>query len=384
VKTLIKLVVGTGLALGLTASFAPIAGAQALDSHAPWGRSARVVYVQTDNTTGNQVVAYDRAGNGSLTYAASYATDGYGGALNGAKVDFLASQGSLSFDPAAGLLLAVNAGSNSISVFTVDHGGLTLRQVVGSGGTFPNSIATDGNLVYVLNARNGGSVSGFRVFGNHLFAIPNSTRALGLTTPTGMTEFTNTPGQVAFTPDGSQLVVTTKATTSAIDVFSVGWDGRLSASPTVNVEAGAVPFSVAFDWAGRLVVADAGTTSAVSTFWLHADGTLTSISTVDTGQPATCWIAQAQGYFFASNAGGPNLSTVVDGHHGELSLLGNPTTTDPGTVDAAATPDGQFLYVQTGLHGIVDEFSVDADGTLTGIGSVTVTGATGGEGIVAL
>jgi 6-phosphogluconolactonase (cycloisomerase 2 family) len=381
VKTLLKVAVGTGLALGLTASFAPIAGAQALGSHAPWGRNAHVVYVQTDNTSGNQVVAYDRAGDGSLTYAASYATDGLGGALNGAKVDFLASQGSLSYDADTGLLLAVNAGSNSISVFTVDHGGLTLRQVVGSGGTFPNSIATDGNLVYVLNARNGGSVSGFRVFGDHLFAIPGSARSLGLTTPTGTTEFTNTPGQVAFTPNGSQLVVTTKATTSAIDVFSVGWDGRLSASPTVNVEASAVPFSVAFDWAGRLVVADAGT-NAVSTFWLHADGTLASISTVDTGQVATCWIAQAQGYFYASNAGGPNLSTVVDGHHGALSLLGSPTTTDPGTVDAAATPNGQFLYVQTGLHGIVDEFTVDANGALSGIGSVSVPGADGGEGIV--
>ena len=52
-------------------------------------------------------------------------------------------------------------------------------------------------------------------------------------------------------------------------------------------------------------------------------------------------------------------------------------------MDATATPDGQFLYVQTGGNGIVDEFGVGADGSLTSVGSVTVAGAAGGEGIAA-
>jgi hypothetical protein len=38
--------------------------------------------------------------------------------------------------------------------------------------------------------------------------------------------------------------------------------------------------------------------------------------------------------------------------------------------------------VQTGAAGIVDEFSVAAQGALSEIGSVTVPGAIGGEGIV--
>ena len=38
-----------------------------------------VVFVQTDNTAGNQVVAYDRATNGSLTLADTYNTGGLGG-----------------------------------------------------------------------------------------------------------------------------------------------------------------------------------------------------------------------------------------------------------------------------------------------------------------
>ena len=50
-------------------------------------------------------------------------------------------------------------------------------------------------------------------------------------------------------------------------------------------------------------------------------------------------------------------------------LLSPATSTDPGTVDASASVGGQFLYVQTGGNGIVDEFQVNANGSLTEIGS---------------
>ena len=72
------------------------------------------------------------------------------------------------------------------------------------------------------------------------------------------------------------------------------------------------------------------------------------------------------------------------GDHSNGALgLGSQTGTDPGTVDASASSNGQYLYVQTGGNGIVDEFHVGAHGSLTPIGSVTVPGAVGGEGIVA-
>ena len=49
-----------------------------------------------------------------------------------------------------------------MTVFGVDGDRLTRRAVVASGGAFPVSVAVHGNLVYVLNARDGGSVQGFR------------------------------------------------------------------------------------------------------------------------------------------------------------------------------------------------------------------------------
>jgi hypothetical protein len=65
-----------------------------------------------------------------------------------------------------------------------------------------------------------------------------------------------------------------------------------------------------------------------------------------------------------------------------LTLFGQ-TTTDAGTVDATVPDGGRFLYVQTGHAGIVDEYSIASTGALSPLGSVTVPGAVGGEGIVA-
>ena len=195
----------------------------------------RALFVQTDNLAGNQVVAYQRAAGGQLALAGSYPTGGLGGQLSGSVVDHMASQGSLGYDPRRALLYAVNAGSNTVSVFAVRGDRLRLRQIIGSGGTFPVSVAVLGRLVYVLNAEDGGSVQGYRVADGRLAAIPGSLRGLGLN-PGATPQYTNTPGQAAFSPDGTQLIVTTKANGNDIDVFAVRANGRLSAQPVVNPE----------------------------------------------------------------------------------------------------------------------------------------------------
>lgn len=361
-----------------------LAGAlAALAGTAAAAPSSGVVFALTDNTAGNQVVAYDRAPNGSLTAAGTYATGGLGGVLAGSVVDHTASQGALAYDQTrtGKLLFAVNPGSSTVSVFRIAGDQLTLSQVIPSGGSFPVSIATRGNLVYVLNALNGGSVQGYIVLGDHLLPLPGSARQLGLN-PLATPQFTNTPGQVAFSPDGTKLVVTTKANGSAIDVFRVSFFGYLSLSPVVNAEPGAVPFAVSFDSAGNLIVAEAGT-NALASFALASDGTVTPLHTTATGAAATCWIARDGNYFYASNAGSATESVFASGAGGSLSLLGA-ASTDAGTVDAATTSDGAYLYVQAGGPGNIDGFRVNADGSLTPVGSVTVPGAAGGEGIVAL
>lgn len=375
-----KLPVRIALALfSLLVTVAALAGTAAA---APGGGhgSGRAVFVLTDNVAGNQVVAYDRLGDGRLKAAGTYSTGGSGGVLDGSVVDHTASQGALAYDGARSLLFAVNPGSDSIAVFRVSGDQLTLTQVIASGGDFPVSIAAHDGVVYVLNALNGGTVQGFAVSGDQLVPVAGSSRALGLD-PNAAPQFTHTPGQIAFSPDGTHLIVTTKANGNDIDVFGVDAFGNLSVAPTVNTDSGAVPFAVGFTADGNVVVAEAGT-NALATFSIAADGTLSLLHRAATGQAATCWVTSAGGYLFASNAGSGSVSRFAAGSGGTLSLLGA-SATDAGTVNSAASPDG-FLYVQTGAQGNVDAYAIGGDGSLTPVGSVTVPGAGGGEGIVAL
>jgi 6-phosphogluconolactonase (cycloisomerase 2 family) len=211
-------------------------------------------------------------------------------------------------------------------------------------------------------------------------AIPGSGRALGLST-TETPQFTHTPGTVAFTPGGTQLIVTTKANGNDVDVFSVSPGGALSASPVVNSLPETVPFAVSFDPEGHVILAEAA--GFLVSFRLTAGGVLEQLDAAASEQAATCWVASARGYFYASNAGSESLSAFSSTLGGTvLTLLGD-TPTDAGTVDASTSDDGHYLYVQTGAEGIVDEFSVAVGGALSPIGSVTVPGAVGGEGIVA-
>ena len=254
----------------------PVAAASAQPADDDPDGGGHVVFVQGNDPAGNQVLVYQRARDGSLTPVASYATGGNGGRLNGAMADPLASQGSLQFDPSHDLLIGVNAGSNTLYAFHVDGTRLADRQDLDSGGTFPVSVAVHQDLVYVLNARGAGSVQGYRIDGaGRLHVIPGSTRSLDLVPNTTAMEFLTTPAQVGFTPDGGQLLVTTKnnASGSHIDVFQVHQDGRLSSSPVVNPSTTPVPFGFVFDAQQQLVVGEAGT-SSVSTYRVHDNGTL--------------------------------------------------------------------------------------------------------------
>ena len=233
-------------------ALAAAVGAAVLAAHAAAAPSPAVVWVQTNQPAGNSVAVYDRGADGRLTQAGTYPTGGDGGvAAPGTESDHLGSQGSLIYDAAHGLLFAVNAGSDSISEFSVQGDRLHLESVVPSGGQFPASITVHGRLVYVLNAGGAGVVQGFRIAGDHLVRIPGSARSLGLAN-SDPPFFLTSPGQVGFTPDGGQLLVTTKASESTIDVFRVGPNGRLSASPVANPSATPVPFAFTFTLTGRL------------------------------------------------------------------------------------------------------------------------------------
>ena len=200
----------------------------AVGSASAHGRSNVVghVYVN-DNTAGsNTIGAFDRHADGSLT-----PEDGSpfpaGGAGTGAG---LASQGALQISSDGRFLVAVDAGSNQISVLRIKHDGslrLVRHGVVSSGGVLPVSVAIHDELVYVANAGSGASnYTGFRLSDHgRLEPLAGSTVALPDSAQ---------PGDVLFNGNGRKLVGT-RVGSSQIDSFTVGRDGRLTRGPGLAV-----------------------------------------------------------------------------------------------------------------------------------------------------
>jgi DNA-binding beta-propeller fold protein YncE len=180
----------------------PPASAELTPSFASGIGLAGAVYVMTNQAAGNEVLVFDRSADGTLGSPTAHTTGGTGTGSG------LGSQGALVL-AGSRWLLAVNAGSDDVSVFRVEHGGLTLTDRVASGGDRPISVTAHGSLVYVLNAGGAGNISGFRLTPHgELTAIAGSTLPLSGAAVD--------PAQVEFTPDGSQLVVTEKATNQIV------------------------------------------------------------------------------------------------------------------------------------------------------------------------
>jgi 6-phosphogluconolactonase (cycloisomerase 2 family) len=368
------------LAVGATAATVLIAvPANAATTHRPAHHAGptHAVFVQNDSTTGNQVIAYRENGDGTLTQRGTYNTGGTGVVLPNSVVDHTASQGAVTYDAQRHQLYVVNAGSNSLSVFSVRGDRLRLRQVIGSGGQTPVSVAVHGHQVFVLNGNAGASIQGYLVAGDRLISVPSWNRNLGLTGTSA--DFTDSPGQVVFSPSGSELLVSTKHNTSSIYAYPLDEFGTPARNPVITSDPGANPFSLAFEQDGTLA-ATAGTTPAVSTFSLGRNGRLIPLAVTPTGQGGTCWVVVDGSLVFTTNPGAGSVTSLRVGPHGTLTVLGS-TPTDAGTVDPAVSADGRYLYVETGAAGIVDEFAIHGNGSLSEIGTVTVPDGVGAEGI---
>ena len=113
------------------------------------------VYTLSNDATRNEVLAFQRYGNGHMEPAGHFATGGTGTGSG------LGNQGALALSDGERYLFAVNAGSNDVSVFRVTRDGLELVDRVAEEGLTPVSVTVDRNRVYVVNAGDD-SIFGFR------------------------------------------------------------------------------------------------------------------------------------------------------------------------------------------------------------------------------
>jgi len=368
-----RFVVSAGLAaLAATAAFSASLGAFASDvvGH---------VYVN-DNTAGtNTIAAFDRHADGTLT-----PIDGSPFAAGGAGTGtVVGSQGALQVTADGRYLVAVDAGSNQISVLRIRPDG-SLRAVedvpVSSGGIEPISVAVSAGLVYVANAgsgTNGSNYSGFTLnAGGHLRPISGSTFAL---------PGTANPGDILFNSTGTNLigieVGTTVTSTFRIDSFSVGSDGLITPAPGSPFAAQAAgPFGSEFSPTnpGHLYVSNAhggAGNGSVSVFNVSTAGALSSIgaSPYADGQTAPCWVEISPDgrYLFAVNTGSTSISSYQIQSDGSLSFQKNATFKSGAGIrpfDARLDPSGSDLYVVDAALKAVTAFAVNG-GSLSELGT---------------
>src|SRR5215218_6975234 len=184
------------------------------------GTASGAVYVQT-NERPNEVIVFRQADNGSLERIGSVATGGEGDAT-----PHLQSQGSVTLTGDGQYLLVTNAASDDLSVFSVaTDGSIELRELVHTGAA-PRSVAERDGLVVVLNTGEP-CLASFRLNAEGIVRVEGSDQRLDASHAD--------PAQVAFSPDGSMVVITERATDSIV-TYEVAPDGTFGASSAVASE----------------------------------------------------------------------------------------------------------------------------------------------------
>lgn len=382
--------------------------------------SAGGVFAMSNILENNTIVAYSRGADGTLSLVGEYSTGGQGGDFDGAEgLDPLISAYSLINTPDNNYLLAVNAGSDTISVMQINSDmSLELVDTESSAGIGPNSLTYNNGLVYVSNIDadgvfagepdQEGSIHGYTFSNGDLTPIAGSGRNLP-----------NRPAAVRFTPDGSSLLITSiNAGSSALasnnDDSILSFNIDENGIPTTNAVSGAtstprgnaegrnLPSAIGFEVVERstgtfAVVTEAREfrsegeppifpglqTGSVSVYQVGDDGSLTG-SQLDllagqsptVGQRTACWIVFSPDgeYFWVSNALDASISsyrfTDASGNIElveELAAIGNqPTSPDPATafattdgwIDLDISDDGEYLYQLFGLAGAVGVYRV--------------------------
>src|SRR5579862_8515015 len=337
----------------LAAALAGPAAASADPGHGHH-RAQDYVYLDDNPAAANTIAGFVRNADGSLSAlpGSPFAAGGLG---LGASVG---SQGAIQVAGDGRYLLAVDAGSNQISVLRISDDG-SLTTVAGSpfasGGVEPNSIAVSDDLVYVENT--GGAAPNYTGFtlgrDGQLTPIPNSTVTVAAGSNARL-------GDVLFNNDGTRLVgveVGPSAGPSQIDSFRVNHDGTLTAAPGSPFPAqGLGPFGSQFSpiEPDQLFVSNAhngpglGTVSAFNDSW---NGILSPIgaSPFADDQTAPCWLVISHDgrYLYAFNTASATVSSYSIARDGTLTLIGSSapvTGISGGGTDIALSTDGDTLY----------------------------------------
>lgn len=257
------------------------------------------VYTMTNGAQFNEVLIYRLNSLGRLTLSGTIRTNGIG--VNTAATDPLSSQGSMIVY--SNYLFAVNAGSNSLSMFVInpiDATQLTLISTQPTNGYFPISVTVNSRYACVLT---GGNETGIRCFTyspSGLSIVPSFDRDLTsyisqTIPPTGVP---NTFSQIQFSADDQSLIVSVKGASSRsrgyLLFFRLTNNGAvLSSNPTLQTPPeGIFPFSMTLVGRNGLLITDPGARGVLTQTYSSISGTISNsiLTPIDASiAGALCW-----------------------------------------------------------------------------------------------
>ncbi|KAL7798324.1 hypothetical protein V8C37DRAFT_399114 [Trichoderma ceciliae] len=330
-------------------------------------KPGRAIYMNS-NEERNSVIALPIGSNGLVSQGTSTSTGGAGSKVfvvsgnttQPAGTDALASQSAVSI--AGNYLFAVNAGSNTITMFAIDPADPIRLTMVGRPvsvpGDFPNTITASAKnqlvCVGTTGAKSGVSCAPFTSWGVQKMDQLRPINLKQTTPPVGPLD---TVSQVFFSEDGDTLFVAVKgdpATNSSgiLGIFGVDRprDGHGPASvcgkgKLTSVEGTLAPFgSTTIQGSSDIFVADAGFGAVILSVDAETGSASIKSKAVIEGQIATCWvvISPVTNTAFVTDVALDRVVEISPIDASIMSITDLSTNGDLGLTDLRAA--GNFIY----------------------------------------
>ncbi|PPQ85364.1 hypothetical protein CVT25_000652 [Psilocybe cyanescens] len=375
--------------------------------------SSGAAYFITNDPSGNQIVSMNIAANGKLSSVNAISAGGRGvhGLSTTIGPDPLFSQGSIKVNAVAKMLVTINSGSNTLSMFAINPSNPSKLTMVGtpvsSEGEFPMSVAINSKATMVC-VLNGGAVNGVNCYTPDsklgLIAKPNTLRSLGLNQTTPATGPPGTASHIIFSEDGSKVIASVKGvppTPGFLAAWDIASDGSLSAEPVKSTPAsgGLLPFSMTLiPGTNAILATDPGVGFDIFNFGGSGNGNdknsgLSATSSVVpiAGQSATCWssFSSKSGNFYLIDIGTSTITEVNVSKNLTGSIVKTIMTQQypqaPGSAtidnDVATIGTNNFLYVLAANATTVNVLSVNTPGKATTVQNFNFASAAKAAGI---
>ncbi|KAK2460350.1 hypothetical protein APHAL10511_007739 [Amanita phalloides] len=383
----------------LAASLAPVLSAPTSSN-----KTIGAVYIASNTPTdeGNQILVSDIYPDGTVAFRNAIRAGGLG--IRGYDSTLpvtppLFSSGSVVVSQQANVALIVNAGANTMSIFTInpdDPGDVNLlAKPVGSGGEFPISAIFNkaGTKLCVLN---GGEINGVACFKvdsvRGLIPISRSVRYMNLAQTTPGFGVPGSATQVKFSADEKRLIVVVKGSNTIegfVAMWNINHDDSLSAEPTIlNVGKNVYPFSLtAIPGSNAFISGDpAGGYDIINLDSVQKKSSKLFAPYKVAKQHGVCWSVQSpltQHYYLTDTYGGNVVevaiskdlkpTTVAEYHLDTYDVLLD--------IDVLHTPTQDFIYSLAANQTSINVLKVEEAGKAEWIQKYNITPGANSQGI---